>query len=243
VRSRHVAPVALLLLMSVGVTAYNQHVFVSRGVQSAQNFDRLKAGDAAGSAPVAEKFELERLADKANPFAIAYLQYASAFDIDLSSVRDDEKIGTSYSWAMAWIYLTQGINEFDRIFRAENLKHSAGLYQFSQVAQVLSKLTGTDMRYDATKNLPNYGTYITLPGACYLDFGVGLALMFAALVGICFRAGVESMFSGANTFVAISAPILFVIVAAGSVTTLVPNFWLCIFWIALIRCSPRSKSL
>lgn len=231
VRPTHVAPVALLLLMSLGVMVYNEMVFVSRGTQSAQNFARLREADAPAAKRVEQIVGRERVADNKNPLAIAYLQYASSFNIDLASAREE----TSYGRAMAWIYLTQGIGEFDRIFRIENLQHSAGFYQFSQIAQVLSKLTGTDMRYDVARNLPNYGAYITLPGACYLDFGVVFALVLALLAGVCLGAGTESMLSGGNTFLAVSAPILFVIAAAGPVTTLVPNLWPCVFWIALTR--------
>ncbi|WFU75672.1 hypothetical protein [Bradyrhizobium sp. CB2312] len=241
VRPTHVAPVAILLLMLVGVTSYSELVFVSRGARSAQSFAQLKAADAPAAKKVEQIVGVERLADDQHPLAIAYLQYAANFAIDLSSARDSQRIATSYGQAMAWIYLTQGIGEFDRIFRIENLRHSSGFYQFSQIAQVLSKLTGADMRY--ANNLSNYGTYITLPGALYVDFGTVLALVLAALSGICLRAGVESMFAGAATFLAILAPILFVIVATGPVTTLVTNLWPCAFWIALTQIPISTKSL
>ncbi|MET4719998.1 hypothetical protein ABIF63_004104 [Bradyrhizobium japonicum] len=242
VRPIHVAPVAILLLMSVGVAAYNEMVFVSRGARSAQTFAQLKAADAPAAKKVEEAVGLERLAVDQNPLAVAYLQYAANFGIDLSSARDSHAIATSYGRAMAWIYLTQGVGEFDRIFRIESLRHSAGLYQFSQIAQVLSKLTGKDMRYDVAENLSNYGTYITLPGSLYVDFGTVVALVLAVLVGICLRAGVESMFAGASTFLAILAPILFVVVITGPVTTLVPNLWPCAFWTALTQIPIRTKS-
>ncbi|WP_456634792.1 hypothetical protein [Bradyrhizobium sp. USDA 10063] len=242
VRSTHIAPVALLLLLSMGVSAYNDLVFVSRGVQSAQAFDRLKeVANAPAAKAVEQKVGTEQL-HNANPFTDVYLQYASVLNIELSSARD---VGASYGRAMAWIYLTQGISEFDRIFQSNNLKHAVGLYQFSQVGQILSKLTGTDMRYDMAKNLPNYGTYVALPGAFYVDFGAVLALVLAAVVGICFRTGIESMFSGASGFLTVLAPFLFVIVATGPVTSLVSNFWPCIFWIALVEiplCAKPSQS-
>lgn len=242
VRPTHITPVVLLLLMSVGVASYNEMVFVSRGAQSAQKFAVQKAADDLFSKKVVQAVGQERLADNQNPLAIAYLQYASNFDIDLSSARDNKEIEATYGRAMAWIYLTQGINEFDRIFQTENLKHAVGLYQFTQIGQILSKLTGTDMRYDVANNLPNNGTYVTLPGAIYVDFGAALALVLAALAGICFRVGVEEMFAGASTFLAILAPILFVVVATGPVTTLVPNLWPCAFWIALTQIPIRTKS-
>jgi hypothetical protein len=94
------------------------------------------------------------------------------------------------------------------------------------------------MRYDLARNLPNVGTYTTLTGAFYLDFGTVPSLLLAALMGVGLRAGLQCIFDGATTTLAVTAPLVFVIMAAGPITTLLPNLWPCFVWIALMSATP-----
>lgn len=134
--------------------------------------------------PKSENQQLSPEVEKSiGAYGKVYYKFASGFEIDLRHLENLSRFDAGrYSSAMMWIYLTHAPNELDRIYR--NLDHSKGFYQFSQVAQILSKLTGRDFRYDLAAKLPNVGTYITLPGASYLDFGVGFGLMFAAAIGL-----------------------------------------------------------
>jgi len=186
-----------------------------------------------------KKILLEYAKDDRVPLpALTYLQYAIAFHIDVSKVDGLEEFSwEKYRNAMFWIYVTQGIGEFDRIFNLENLNHSFGFYQFPQVAQVISKFLGVDFRYDISKNLPNVGTYITLPGAYFLDFGVIFAIFLAFFTGFAFRYSLAILLERSGSVFGLIAPFLFVILAFAPVTTLFPNFWPSFVWIALL-CLP-----
>ncbi|GAA0029522.1 hypothetical protein BwSH14_03330 [Bradyrhizobium ottawaense] len=249
-RFRHAAPLVLAFVVLLANNQYNLTVFASRGSRTIQTIEQqldqtLSATastheTADDKAPKAEQLEIidQARASSAPPYALAYLRYASDFDIDLSSIRDLDQLAVKYSRAMNWLYITQGANEFDRIFGLSNLSHSYGFYQFPQIAQILSKLLGKDMRYNLARNLPNVGTYITLMGAFYLDFGTVPSLILAALMGLGLRYGLQCMFDGATTIFSLSAPLILVIMAAAPVTTLLPNMWPCFLWMALMCASP-----
>lgn len=249
-RLRHAAPLMLAFAMLLANNQYNLTVFASRGARTIQTIEQqldktLLATDSAGKTAGEKARKIEQLeiigharASSAPPYALAYLRYASDFELDLSSIPDLDQLAANYARAMRWLYVTQGINEFDRIFRLSDLSHSHGFYQFPQIAQILSKFAGRDMRYDLARHLPNVGTYITLMGAFYLDFGTIPGLILAALLGLGLRYGLQCIFDGATTTFALTAPLIFVIVAAAPITTLLPNLWPCFVWIALISAAP-----
>lgn len=169
----------------------------------------------------------------ASPLALSYLQYADDFELDTNGMADLENFDLDrYRLAMTWIYVTQGVNEFDRVLRADDLDLAYGMYQFSQIAQILSKFAGRDLRYPLAENLPNVGTYITLPGASYVDFGLVFSMVFAGLLGFVFKLGLDAIFHRTGSAFAFAAPIIYVIVLFGPLTSLVSGFWPCFFWVA-----------
>lgn len=250
-RFRHAAPLVLTFVMLLANNQYNLTVFASRGAQTIRTIEQqldqmLSAPDSAHDTADEKAQKVEQLeiigqarASSAPPYALAYLRYASDFDIDLSSIQDLDQLATKYSRAMGWLYVTQGINEFDRIFRLVELSHSHGLYEFPQIAQIFSKLSGRDMRYDLAQNLPNVGTYFTLMGAFYLDFGAIPSLVLAALMGAWLRHGLQCILGDTTNIFSLTAPLFFVIVAAAPVTTLLPNLWPCFVWISVICAAPH----
>jgi hypothetical protein len=256
IRLRHFAPVVMVLAMFVGVFVYSSYTFSKRGEYTAERIDRILESEQLAKAPETGKSQqgarrgLNRLDitalpnwEKMPPYALAYLRYASDFDIDVEALtRVKEFTPGQYRQAMAWIYLTQGINEFDRIFTMPDLKHAMGFYEFPQVAQVLSKLAGKDLRYALAENLPNVGTYITGPGAAYLDFGYFGALVLAVLLGLVLRAGIDSGLRNRASPMALCAPLVFVIVGAGVATCLVTNLWTSFLWIAAMAIGERIWS-
>lgn len=181
----------------------------------------------------------------ASPYALSYLQFASYFDIDTTEMQDLETFsGRDYTLAMGWIYATHGLSELDRILRKQEFVQAGGFYQFSQVAQVLSKLAGTDLRYDL-RNLPNIGTYVTLPGAMYVDFGYVGGLLSALLLGYLFRWSFVQSVQGSSAG-SLFAPLVFVLLAAAPAVSLMSGVWPSFMWGGLImavdRMFPRGRS-
>lgn len=229
-------PAFLLIAMFVAVTVYSMQVFTTRGDYTAERTSVSDKQNNSGAHP-------QGTLHPASTYAQIFTKFASGFEIRVA-LPDPEKFDArDFSLAMAWIYMTHGPNEFDRIYRLDNLKLAMGFYQFSQVAQILSKLTGKDLRYDLAANLPNIGTYITLPGASYLDFGAVFGLVFAAMLGFGLRVGLSAAVLQPGSPIGASAPLIFILVLAGPVTSLVPNFWPCFVWIGLMMFSVVVRKL
>lgn len=229
------APALLLIAMFIAVTVYNMQVFTTRADYTAG------ASRISESSPNISVLPTEEPPQQVTTYAKLYSDFAAGFQLDVA-LPPNEKFGPrEYSAAMAWIYLTHGPNEFDRIYRIQNFHHAMGFYQFSQIAQILSKLAGEDLRYDLVANLPNVGTYITLPGASYLDFGIVFGLVFAAILGLGLRMGLSAAVLYPSAPIIACAPLIFIIVLAGPVTTIVPNFWPCFIWIGLMTASFAAR--
>lgn len=239
---RHLAPLALVSAMMVGTFAYSSYTFSSRGADTVKQIDAVIEHERRTEKPPAAIVQ-QAVQTEVSQYAILYLRYASDFMIDLSTLTNATWFDSDdYPFAMAWIYLSQGFSEFDRIFQLEELNYSLGFYQFPQLAQVFSKALNVDVRYNLKENLPNSGTYLTLPGASYLDFGYAPGLAFALILGVGFRFGFVSALQSPGSTTALVAPLIFVIVAVGPVTTLLPNLWPCFVWILGMAAVERAWS-
>jgi hypothetical protein len=175
-----------------------------------------------------------RILDRGDFFWSAYrgftMSYAIAVDVDIIA-RLDGLLGPMwFSLSMLWIYLTQGINEFDQILQMDHFNHAHSLYQYPHFGQIAQMVAGIDWRYDLAANLPTTGTYLTLPGANYVDFGISgmlvSAFIFGAATSISFKAYLNHSRSG----VALCAPLLIVTAVFSPVVSLFTTLWPAFFW-------------
>lgn len=233
-RLLHMVPLTISLSMALGASIYSSYVFAERGEHVMERIDRL---------PPEEITELIFKPDGKVPsaYALSYLNYAAIMDIDFSSFLDIETFDSrDYVRAMAWNYLTQGLGEFARLHRSEQLEHAGGLYQFPQAGQLLSLILGGDFRYKIPKGMPD-GTYISLPGAFYLDFGPMISFALAFGLGVVFRRGVDGAILGTGSVWTLTAPIIFVVVIAAPISSLIISLWPTAIWIALTVLKSNSQ--
>ncbi len=177
---------------------------------------------------------IDRVMDRGDFFATAYLQLASSFQIspyyDQLHRFEGPLGGLWFSVCMLWLYATQGINELDLILNQPYLAHAHGLYQMPHIGQALLMLTGIDLRYDALANLPTYGSYATFYGHSYVDFGNGGSIVQAMVMGYFTGKGVLNLSQGQAGPLAMASPILFTLCLFSPVISLVPTIWPAIFW-------------
>lgn len=237
---RYIWIVLVAALLIIGTFWYNIQIFGNR-VEYTIATNEKYAREAAASIESGKVDDRGRKRGVApvevskNTYLEIYVKHAGAFalDRDVMLERKDFDI-TDYQIAMIWLYLTQGFNELDRLILKEDLQHAWGFYQFPQVAQIVSKFAGSDRRYNLEENLPVVGTYNTLPGAAYLDFGWIGGVLFALLIGIALRISIRGIIARCPTVLGLAAPILFTIVLCAPVFSLFPNFWPAFLWIALL---------
>ncbi len=144
----------------------------------------------------------------------------------------DTNLGTVYfAVAYIWMYLTQGIGQFFVLLDAETLPAAYGFFQFPQMAQIASRLTGFDLGYDVFRNLENPGTYNTLFGAIYIDFGYGglvlQTLLFFGMTG----AAIARLTRGQIGPLSISASMLMAAAVLSPCVNVLTNVWLGIVWL------------
>lgn len=177
---------------------------------------------------------VERIMDRDGFFWSAYIGYASNFEIDFDYGRIglfDGVLGPMwFSACMLWMYATQGVSEFDQILAVLNFQHANGGYQFIQLTQASDALLGTDTFYDRFANLPHMGTYVTLPGAFFIDFGVSGMLASAVLLGWFAALCTTRLIRGAQGPRAAMAPIVLTLCYFSPVVSLVPNLWPALVW-------------
>lgn len=228
------APIALLAGMFFIVNLYNANVSMSRSEYAVNHNDSMES---ASETPGSEHTNSTSLM---SPYKEYYISYASSFDIDTNSLNNFRNFDRfDLSLATAWIYLTQGMNEFNNIIQNNNIRYAYGFYQFSQISQIITLISGKDFRYDISKNLPNVGTYITLPGAFFVDFGPILALIFPFFIGLGLRRGLQTTSDGSVSGWTVAAPLIVMIVAIGAATSTFTNFWTCFVWIGIISLANR----
>ena len=146
----------------------------------------------------------------------------------------EELTGVQFQLAMVWVYITQGPNEFDRVISHEKLNHASGRYQFPQLGQLASKLSGQDLRFNPWTELPSVGTYPTLAGGAYIDFGWWGGLLYGLIVGAVLGVGLIVLLRLGYHPLAFVGPPLFVVALASPIVSLITNIWPAFLWLGLI---------
>ena len=181
---------------------------------------------------------IARIADQNGFFWSSFLSYTSNFfiEIDRSTIQRFDGFfgGTWYSITMLWLYATQGVTEFDQIVRMDYFQHANGGYQFLQLTQISDSLFGTNLIYDRFANLPHMGTYVTLPGSIYIDFGAVVTVASGALFGMIAARSAWLLVSGRVGAVALMAPIVLTCAFLASIVSLVQILWPALAWCLLL---------
>jgi oligosaccharide repeat unit polymerase len=177
---------------------------------------------------------VDRAAAGGRDFATAYLAFVSSYKIDVSSaelaVLNEESGALYFVLFMFWMYITQGVNQFDQLLAHEPFVFAYGMVQFPQIGQAVTRLTGLDLRYDQFANLPNPGTYSTILGANYIDFGLPLAYLFATALGYITARSSRQLRGGRLLGIGLAAPMLVTIGLFSPIVSLVTNLWPAILW-------------
>jgi hypothetical protein len=177
---------------------------------------------------------VSRITERDDFFWSAYRGFTTSFAIDVDVdiiARFDGLLGSAwFSLSMLWIYLTQGINELDQVLLIDHFNHAHGLYQFPHFGQIAQITAGIEWRYDLAANLPNLGTYLTMAGANYVDFGmIGMfvsALILGVSTAFCLKAFINHNRSG----FALCGPVLITIAIFSPVVSLLTTLWPAFFW-------------
>ena len=187
-----------------------------------------------------------RIAERDDFYWSAYRGFTSYFaiDVDVSVIARFEGFFGSvwFSLSMLWLYATQGFNEIDAVFAIDNFNHSHGLYQFPHFGQIAQMVLGIEWRYDMIANLPTSGTYLTMPGANYVDFGSTGMFVSAIVFGGFSAWSIQRFASGHQTGLALCGPILIAVALFSPVVSLFTTVWPAFFWCAiynLIRSGQR----
>lgn len=131
---------------------------------------------------------------------------------------------------MFWVYLSHGLNELNKLLSVDGLQHAFGLVQFPQVGQALSKLLGLPINYNEYANLPNVGTYTTIVGSNYVDFGIPLIWFMALLLGYFTARNAHLLSRSRFSSMGLTAPLLIVVGLFSPVVSIVINVWPAFVW-------------
>lgn len=179
-------------------------------------------------------------------FGAAYVAYTRTFDIDVGSGTRDRLSGALaplwFAAAMFWIYITQGPNEAAVLVQHDNLVHAHGLFQFPQLGQAISKMTQVPVGYDVFTFLPNPGTYNTIAGAGYIDFGAYGSLLSALVLGAITAAAVAAFSERRLGALSLWAPILMTLGLFSPVISLVTNLWPALVWALFVGATARRPA-
>jgi hypothetical protein len=179
-------------------------------------------------------------------FAEAYETWAANFDLSV-----DEGMYTKLSGAasglwlgiyMLWAYVTQGVNELNTLLMHGRIDMAWGASQFPQITQAINKLTGVNLAYDQLQNLPKVGTYITLYGSSYIDFGLGGALVFFGAIGWLTGRAIKTLGSQRVNGLALNAPLLIALGMFAPIVSLTVNLWPAFCWALLVGMSVKNSS-
>lgn len=267
-RFLHLQPLIVLIVLFIGMSAYNSYVFVSRGEYTASKVeneppqgegagssqgdknepgevasqpDKTEPGEAASQPYETKPGETDELQNEFAHYAGIYKRFAAYFPIDVENVSPEGFDQSRLQMAMTWIYATHGLSHFDLVMQRQDFVHAYGFFQFSQLGQVFSKLLGTDLRYNG--HLPIDGAYIPLPGAAYVDFGFLGGLLMAAVLGAALGYTTLLAFRRSSPALEFIAPIIMIFLIFGPVASVVPSFWPSIVWIAVIYVLERNRAL
>ncbi|CAN4272305.1 hypothetical protein MCEMSEM29_01152 [Methylophilaceae bacterium] len=171
-------------------------------------------------------------------FYEAYETWTLNFDLEITdAVRSrlsGEMPGFWLAINMLWAYVTQGLNELNVILLSCQPDMGWGRINFTQIAQMLGKLTNLDFKYDSNYNMPKTGTYITLYGATYIDFGHVGGLIFISIVGWVTGMSTRLLHSRYFNGLSISAPLLLTLGIFSPIVSLVLNLWPAFCWALLV---------
>lgn len=147
-----------------------------------------------------------------------------------------------YAASMLWLYITQGVNELDLLLASGEVPHSLGLYQVPQISPILSLAFGTKFTYDFWNVLPNVGTYLTIYGANYLDFGHIGAFLSAAILGFLTARGIKLFASASLSGLAICGPMLMSVALFSPVISVIGNLAPGFFWAIICAVSIEYRT-
>lgn len=186
-----------------------------------------------------------RIMERDDFFWSAYRSFASSFQIYVDTpvvARFEGVLGPAwFSLSMFWLYITQGINEMDQVVQIQNLNLAYGIYQVPQIAQVASLLFGVDIRYDTVVNLPNTGTFLTLPGANYVDFGVLGVVCSALITGYFTAMTMHALASDRAIGIALCGPIMVTVAMFAPVASVITIVLPALIWSLIVGLVLRSK--
>jgi hypothetical protein len=175
-----------------------------------------------------------RIAERDDFYWSAYRSFTSYFALTVDQGVIDSFEGlfgiVRYSSSMLWLYATQGINEIDAVFALNQFGHAWGLYQFPQFGQIAQMLLGVEWRYDMVMNLPTVGTYLTMPGASYVDFGLTGMFLQGIIFGTLSGWSMFRFANGHQSGFALCGPILIAVALFSPVVSLFTNVWPAFVW-------------
>jgi hypothetical protein len=189
--------------------------------------------------------------DRANAqdvdFSAAYSIFLLSYPVDASPETlqrlNGGGSGPIFALYMFWMYLSQGPNMFDELLSYPYLVHTFGLDEFSQIGRGLSKLTGLDFSYDPFTNMPSPGTYTTMVGASYMDFGVVVSWFVALGLGY-FTARASQRLSGAVLGrMGLTAPILVTVSLFSPIVSLIVTLWPAFLWALCVGSTATTRSV
>lgn len=188
---------------------------------------------------------IDRVIERGDYFATAYLQLASSFDVTpkYSQMQYFEGPlgGLWFSVCMLWLYATQGVNELDLLLQQPYLEHAYGLYQLPHIGQAVLLLTGRDIRYDVLANLPTYGSYATFYGHSYIDFGNFGSIVLAVVLGYFTGKSIKMFWEGQMRPMSAIAPVMFTLCIFSPVISLIPTIWPAIIWSIIVGSALRLQ--
>lgn len=171
-------------------------------------------------------------------FSLAYSTFVASFPIDASGTVLDRLSGPMaafwFATYMLWMYVSQGPNQFNLLLGHEPFVHALGVGQFPQLGQALTKMTGLNFAYDHFAHLPNPGTYTTLVGLSYVDFGLIASWLSALALGYFTARFSQRLRSGMLHRLALTAPLLVTVGLFSPIVSLVVNLWPAFVWAALV---------
>lgn len=189
---------------------------------------------------------IDRVLERGDYFATAYLQLASSFEVtphySQMDLFEGPLGGLWFSICMLWLYATQGINELDLLLQQPYLEHAYGLYQMPHIGQAVMMFTGIDIRYDVLANLPTYGSYATFYGHSYVDFGNVGSIAFALVIGYFTGRSIDLFWRGEVSTLSMIGPVMFTLCIFSPVISLVPTIWPAIAWSLVAGAALRTKA-
>lgn len=167
-------------------------------------------------------------------FWSSYLNFSRNFTLHVGSDHLSRLAGFSaaiwYSIDMFWLYITQGVNELDLVLAQPNLPHAHGTYQFPHFAAIASIVFDIDISYDVVSYLPNAGTYLTIYGANYVDFGHVGAVLSAVILGVATAWTANAAIRRTVSVAALWGPLFLAVGLFSPVISVLTTVWPAFFW-------------